>query len=322
MLLFWVQFLSACPIEEASLFGLAIFGPTVLISNYLSNHLLPIALVRKKMSRFIIQFILCSLFVALIHTIVYFCFAWLEQTGYFAKSELLPAHAQSFIFEFITSTPAPITINLGFCGLRFYYEHTKLEKVHLKAQLQILQQQINPHFMFNVLNHIHILMQRDVELASYLLVKYSDILRYQLYNGKNELVPLGQEIQFLKDVVEVEKIRWGNELKVCCEWNVENSEREIQPLLLITFVENAFKHVSRSISEKGYININLEQKGNTIDMKVENSKSKQIVKKKSASGIGLKNIKERLEILYPAQYRLDIAENEDIYSIQLNISLN
>jgi len=272
------------------------------------------------MFQFIVWFTFFTLVLALFFGCTYFLFWKLESKNIFTSSGLFFTNG-SLLFEFLTSIPSTFLINIGFCGLRLYYEHLKLQEVHLKAQLQILQQQINPHFMFNVLNHIHILMQKNTTMASDLLVKYSGILRYQLYSGKEELVNLDHEIQFLKDVIDVEKIRWGNELKVYASWEVENGKKQIQPLLLITFIENAFKHVSRSISENGYIRIDFKQKKNFLCMEVENSKSMLQIRQREASGLGLNNIQERLKILYPKKHKLSIEETDSVYIIRLNINL-
>lgn len=319
--LFVFQYAEMAPFEQALIFALSIFVPIIIVSSYLNNKLLPKAIANNKMGTFIVQFIIFSLLIALIHTLIFTLYEKLASAGKIGDWELYRAQSNSFIVEYLMAIPACIIINLGFCGLRFYYEHMKLQEVHLKAQLQILQQQINPHFMFNVLNHIYILMQKDIDLASNLLVKYSDILRYQLYTGKEERVALKQEIQFLQDYIEVEKMRWGNELTVKCRWDIGNSEIEIQPLLLITFVENAFKHVSRSISETGFINIIVEQRGESLYMEVENSKSLHKPKKKNAYGLGMSNIKERLGILYPKNHSLQIEETDSIYIIRLKITL-
>lgn len=130
-----------------------------------------------------------------------------------------------------------------------------------------------PHFMFNVLNHIHVLMQSDVDLASSLLIKYSDILRYQLYNTKTELISIKQEVDFLINFIDVEMIRWNDNLNVTCSWKIENNEKKIVPLLLIIFIENAFKYAPHDDFEKGFINIKFIQKGETISLEVVNSKS-------------------------------------------------
>lgn len=319
--LVWVQVKDHYPLLPALLLIACIFIPTILISCFLSNRLLQKAMYRKKMNVFLGWFIGLSILLSFIYALTYQGFMLLEEKGFFTSSQWV--YKDSLLLEFVSELPTPLLINLGICGLRFYYEYTKLEETHLRSQLQILQEQINPHFMFNILNHIHILMQKDVKLASSLLVQYSDILRYQLYNGKKESVSLNQEVQFLRDVIEVEKIRWGDALKVQCTWKIKDGGKEIQPLLFITFIENAFKHVSRSLSEKGYINILAEQKKNSFYLEVENSKSALQLQRKntSASGLGLKNIKERLDILYPGNHKLHIRETGLSFTIQLNIIL-
>ncbi|MGS2741628.1 sensor histidine kinase [Sinomicrobium sp. M5D2P17] len=319
--LVWVQFQNRHPLLPALLLTACIFTPTIPITNFLSNRLLPKAMYTKKMNVFVGWFLGLSIILSFIYALFDQGFMLLQENGFFTSSPSVDT--DSLLLQFMSAVPTSLLVNLGFCGLRFYYEHTTLQETHLRSQLQILQEQINPHFMFNVLNHIHILMQKDVELASALLVKYSDILRYQLYNGKKESVSLNQEVQFLKDVIEVEKMRWGDALKVHCTWKIKDGEKEIQPLLFITFIENAFKHVSRSLSEKGYINVFAEQKRNSFYLEVENSKSTRQLQKKnaSASGLGLKNIKERLEILYPGNHKLHIRETALSYTIQLNITL-
>ncbi|MDR1224427.1 MAG: histidine kinase [Tannerella sp.] len=181
--------------------------------------------------------------------------------------------------------------------------------------------QINPHLMFNVLNHIHILMKKNVDMADDLLMRYSDILRYQLYECNRETVSLKREVDYLKDVVEVEKMRWGKELNVDCSWNIGNRETNITPLLLVPFVENAFKHVSRLPSETGYVKITHRQEGNTLRLTVENSRTGQAPQKKSASGLGLENVKKRLEILYPGKHELLIRKTDTVYKTTLIITL-
>lgn len=157
------------------------------------------------MKRFVVQFLTITLLTGIVHLITFTTFEKLEDINVFETTELMRTR-YPLIVEYMLTLPAIVVINLGFCGIRFYFEHSKLQEEHLKTQLQVLQNQINPHFMFN---HIYILMQKDVELSSHLLVKYSEILRYQLYNGKREFSTLGEEIQFLKDVIDVEKMRWG-----------------------------------------------------------------------------------------------------------------
>lgn len=319
--LVFLNFINRYPFLPSVLLTVVIFLPTILVTHVLSNHLLKIFMLTDRMHIFAIWFLSLSLLLSFIYALIDQGFDVLLRNGVVAYPRTMSTN--SLLLQFMSALPTPLLINLGFCGLRFYYEHTKLQQAHLRSQLHFLQEQINPHFMFNVLNNIHILMQKDLELASAQLVKYSDILRYQLYNGKNEWVALKEEIQFLKDVIEVEKMRWGHSLKVQTQWNIIDGEKVIPPLLLITFIENAFKHVSRSLSETGYINILAEQQEGQLYLEVVNSKSikyPQQNKNAVTSGIGLKNIKERLALLYPKKHNLIINETKERYSVQLYIN--
>ena len=228
-------------------------------TTYLSTRLLKKAMQRKTLLIFIVQVVVISAFTTLIIFFIY---------------KLFPISIGNTpnVADWMSSLLSLLFINIGFCGLRFYEENLKLHKKLVDSQLQILQAQINPHFMFNVLNQIHVLMQRDTELASDLLLKYSDILRYQLYKGKREVISIEEEVEFLKNFIDIEKTRWKNKLNVDCTWEIENGRLEFPPLLLITFVENAFKHVLSSSSEKGYIDIKFIQRDKIVQLSVENSK--------------------------------------------------
>lgn len=319
--MFWLQVMPQTEsIIESLLFSLLLLISIYYPTTYLSQNLLIKAMKKKRTRKFIIQLLLISLIVGFIFAILLYLFNYLEQKGIFPPSDYFDM-ADTPLYFILILFSSGVFINICLCGLHFLLEYIKSQKTILEYQLKNLQHQVSPHFMFNVLNHIHILMQKNVDLAADLLVKYSDILRYQLYTGNEKSVPLKQEIQFLKDVIEVEKMRWGNELKVNCNWQIEDQERQIHPLLLITFVENAFKHVARSMTDKGYINITLSQKKNVLYMEVENSKPSQQIEKKKASGLGLSNIKERLEILYSDKHTLQINESEKDYIIQLEITL-
>lgn len=203
--------------------------------------------------------------------------------------------------------------------MRFYYEHNKLEKIHLESQLHTLQAQINPHFMFNVFNYIYYLVEKKDDLATTLLLKYTDVLRYQLYSGKKEYVCIEEEVEFLKNFVDIEKIRWEDKLDVNSSWTIQNLQTKFPPLLFITLIENAFKHVSRSSNAKGYINIIFEESTEMISLEVDNSKSALPIEKKKNSGLGLENLRNRLDILYGEKYRLSIQNSDNVYNSKLVI---
>jgi len=275
-------------------------------------------MVRLKKEAIIVFFIIASLLMSLIFALTVKGFSLLEKKNIFEPS-LLFCFTDTLSLELLKAIPSVIFINLGFCGMRFYREHLKQEKIKHEFQLKFLQEQITPHFMFNVLNHINTLMQEDVNLASTLLIRYSDILRYQLYNGRKELISLNQEMEFLKNFIEIEKVRWEDKLVVSCSWKIDDNEKEIPPLLFVNLIENAFKHVSRTSSEKGFITITFEQHKNELELMVINSKSIIHSQKNECSGLGLENTAERLDILYPGKYKLFKEETGTTYIVKLNI---
>lgn len=300
---------------------------SITIAHTLSDVLLPKALNKNRMGFFGAQFVFMVFLLAGCLALISVVFSSYEIRGIYPQSKL-PV-LEHFWFRFYTAIPAALLVNGTACGLRFYQEHGIMEKKHallkqnhLEAQIKILQDQINPHLMFNVLNHIHILMQRNVPLASELLIKFSDILRYQLYQSNREYVMLYAEIKYLKDLVGIEQVRWGNELDVDCRWEIQNGCLQITPLLLMPLVENAFKHVSRLPHENGYVNLLCRQEGNDLMLKIKNSYTEQYKPSSNDHGLGLENVRKRLDIQYPCRYDLSIEKTKDTYTIILNLALN
>lgn len=319
-IVFGVRYIPDSSVLEGGLLACCIMSCLYPFTTYLSKNLLQKAMRQNRMLLFAGQFFMVSAISAVFIPVILHGFLYLEQSGFLPASELLLGRSH-FGIMYINALLVALFVNFGFCGLRFHEESMKLHEALVESQLQMLQQQISPHFMFNVLNHINILMQEDVGLASSLLIRYSKILRYQLDSDKTSKVSIGQEVQFLKDFIEIEKVRWGNELSINCSWKIENHHTAFPPLLLITFVENAFKHVARGISETAYVNIAFEQTANSVCLEVENSKSGIRQEKDPVSGIGLENVKKRLEILYGENYGLTIRDGETTYYTKLVIKL-
>lgn len=315
-----VQFAYSSTIIEAALLSIGLILISYPFTTYLSTTLLQKAMERGKMKEFIFQFIVIWAVNSILITCLILFFAYLGKLELFSSYFIIDED-KSILPELLGSFVVSLLINFGFCGLRFYEQNLKLQKELVESQLQILQAQINPHFMFNVLNHVHVLIKKEPDLADSLLLQYTDILRYQLYNGKKESITIEQEVQFLKNFINVEKVRWKNKLDVHCTWSVQDNHMEFPPLLLITFIENAFKHVSRSSIKKGYVNIDFEQKGKTIRLEVENSDYEVKSPHKDDSGIGLINIKKRLDIIFPDKYSLEINRNNMTYSTKLIINI-
>ncbi|MGL4583482.1 MAG: sensor histidine kinase [Flavobacterium sp.] len=298
------------------------------VSHYVSDYELPKALKKGETKKFIVKALFFTLLLSLILAL-YFTFF----PSYINEKEMLLQEVQmskqnQFLSQLYRAFPSAMAIITTTCGIRFYEEHHKIEKVnaklkqeHLEAHLKLLQDQINPHLMFNVLNHIHTLMQSDVELASTVLLKFSDILRYQLYECNHKMVLLHREIQYLQDLVAIEQIRWGDELEVDCQWNISNRDLVIAPLLLVPLIENAFKHVSRLPNTKGYIIINFTEKNNTLNLYIENSYSDKYKLNKTEGGIGVINVQERLQMQYPNTHTFNISHSDEKHIVELTVNL-
>ncbi|MDR0229205.1 MAG: histidine kinase [Flavobacteriaceae bacterium] len=301
----------------------------ILVSHYLSDIALPKALRENKMKRFLFMFFIGIL---ILDALIAFCFTLFPYSINDTKA-LIAADASTweelYLSKIFNSLPSAMAIITTTCGIRFYEEHNKIEQInaklkqeHLEAQIKLLQDQINPHLMFNILNHIHILMQSNVELASTVLLNFSDILRYQLYECNQKYVFLHQEIQYLQQLVAIEQIRWQDELEVTCNWQTENKQLQIAPLLLVPLIENAFKHVSRLPKTKGYVIIDCIEQQNKLHLYIENSYSDKYKKNTKQGGIGILNVEERLNILYPHTHYFKIEQTDNKFTVQLQITLN
>lgn len=194
-----------------------------------------------------------------------------------------------------------------------------------KSELELLKSQISPHFLFNTLNNLYGLSISEHQKVPSLLLKLSDLLRYSIYETKEMFVPLSDELEYLKNYIDFEKIRLGKRLLLEVDLvEVTDKNPKIAPMLLIVFVENAFKHSKNSKHEKIYINLNLELSENSILFHIKNSFNKSSLNselKKKQSGFGLENVRKRLNLLYPEAHDLEIKELGNDFSINLKLHM-
>jgi two-component sensor histidine kinase len=194
---------------------------------------------------------------------------------------------------------------------------TELMLERQSGELALLRSQINPHFLFNTLNNIYSLVYKKSEDAPEAVMKMSSIMRYMLYDATTDKVLLEKEIEYLKSFIELEKLRLRHKdfVDLNISGNVEG--HTIAPMLLIPFVENAFKHGSRNVSTSG-IKINLSVEPDQIRFVVRNYLRKNtIINEDQVGGIGLSNIRRRLNLLYPGKHQLEISSREDLFNVQL-----
>ena len=195
----------------------------------------------------------------------------------------------------------------------------QLEAAKMKAELEQLQNQVNPHFLFNMLNNILVLIHENAQEAAVILNKLSDMLKYQFRDSAKKEVRLTDDIHFLTDFLNLEKIRRDHfEFTVSAESNVEGLF--VPPLLFIPFVENAVKHSADAVN-LSYIRLRFKTAHNMLHFTCENSKPLTPQKKNEFSGLGLSNIKRRLELLYSERHSLHIADDQTSYTVQLSINI-
>lgn len=187
-----------------------------------------------------------------------------------------------------------------------------------KTELINLQSQVNPHFFFNMLNNLYGLVDKDNEKAKQLILKLSDIMRYSIYEGQKEYVSLKQEIKFINNYIELHKMRYHKDIIIDFDLQVDDENRKIMPLLFIILVENAFKHGVEVLRNNAYVKISLNSSGNEINFRVENNFD---VEEKSEAGIGLANLKRRLELVYKRNYRFETSRKKDVFQSNLSLKI-
>lgn len=209
--------------------------------------------------------------------------------------------------------------------VRHQRERQELENRNLKSELNFLKSQINPHFLFNTLNNLYALTLKKSDKAPETVLKLSEMMRYMLYECNEDRVPLYKEVNYLRNYLELEKLRQGKNIKIDINLEGEVSNQRIAPLMFIPFVENSFKHGLSNHLSQGYIDIRLIVADSHLELSVENSKANVVPSgiqgNKKSGGIGLINIKKRLQLLYPERYTLEIKEEPNKYKVTLNLEL-
>ena len=211
-------------------------------------------------------------------------------------------------------------------GIKLYFKQrgdqkklAELEKENLEQQLEYLKYQINPHFFMNTLNNIHALVDIDPEKAKETILELSKMMRFVLYEGNKAGVPLNREITFLQNYIMLMKLRYTDKVHIKMDIPETLPEKEVPPLMFITFVENAFKH-GVSYRQESFINITLDTMPE--GKLVFNCRNSRIPKEEDHhGGVGLTNVKKRLDLIYGNDYTLDIKDEPDTYTIILTIPL-
>jgi len=194
---------------------------------------------------------------------------------------------------------------------------TKLKNEKAKTELMLLKSQVNPHFFFNMLNNLYGLVGKDAKKAQELILKLSDMMRYSIYEGEKETVTLKEEVDYLKNYIELHKMRYHKKIDVSFNCQIEE-DYKVMPLLFIILLENAFKHGVERLRDNAYVNVNMIIINNEIQFTVENNFDN--FENIKGFGIGLKNLKRRLELVYPNKHKLSFSPVDNIYKVQLTLN--
>ncbi len=288
----------------------------IVYVNYL--YLIPVFLSKNRFLTYLILLFLTALIITPIENV---CLYWNFQdyVDISSKIELIENQYRHFILLIsllVLSTILKITKE-WFSQQSIQKE---LENKNLQSELSFLKSQINPHFLFNTLNSIYALSLKKSDKAPELVLHLSEMMRYMLYKSNEKEVPLEQEIQYIKNYLALEQTRYGDKARIEFKCNGSATEQHrIAPLLFITFLENSFKHgLSQSIKE-GFVVCELTISEKSIFFTLQNSKAIEMDELYFQGGIGLSNVKRRLELLYPDRYELEIVDSEDTYNVCLQI---
>jgi two-component system, LytTR family, sensor kinase len=199
-----------------------------------------------------------------------------------------------------------------------------LEKEKMETELKFLRAQFNPHFLFNTINSIFVLIHKNPKMASESLAKFSELLRYQLYECNEQQIPVTQELKYLENFIELQKLRQDGNVDM--NFHLEkpaNPDLSVAPFIIMPFMENAFKHVSQHKNARNWIAMNCRFVDQQLHLEISNSASdsKSLDEAISYRGIGLQNVQRRLDLLYPNEYELNIKQDSDQFQISLKLNL-
>ena len=236
---------------------------------------------------------------------------------YFSLLEIIIIHLIFFILTTLLSMS-----RAWFKLLESQKRIAVLEKDNKEAELNALKGQVNPHFLFNTLNNLYSLAQQQSELTAEMILKLADLMRYVLYETTSEFVKLKDEIRFIENYVNLQKLRTSNTDAVTFTFRNEAGKLKIAPLILIHFVENCFKHGLKGDTENAFVEINIEVKDGKLDFKTRNNVGTvDEIENSNTSGKGLANARKRLDLIYGKRYQLNMNSNTKVFDVHLIINL-
>lgn len=278
-----------------------------------TSKLIPVFIYTKKYYSFLIVQSLLFAGIMVIHS---FLFEWMIPVRNFNLLRSLPHNIIPFFFTVIGS----IAYRAVTDKTREEALKSEVQREQLKTELSFLRSQISPHFIFNVLNNMVAMARMKSEDLEPTIIKLSDLLKYMLYHSDDDKVMLGTEFEYLQSYIDLQKQRFGNRLKLEISFSIDEDWHNIEPMLLIPFIENAFKHGSGQIHNP-VIELNLRSNRNELDFMVRNKFNQEEKGKDNTSGIGLANVQRRLHLLYPDSHKLTINKTKEYFTVHLKLIL-
>ena len=233
---------------------------------------------------------------------------------------ILPRGPLAFCYLCMTTSAAsPMIIKFFKLWTIKQQDWMRAQQEKITAELQLLKAQVHPHFLFNTLNNIYSFSLENSPKTPGLILKLSSLLSYMLYDCKTDEVRLEKEIKIMKDYIDLERERYGNKIEI--SWSVEGEIKDkfIAPLLMLPFLENAFKHGTSEQIEKSWLSVDISVMHGTLKCKIANSKNEYVSLR--ANGIGINNVKKRLEFIYPGKYDLKINDEGDFFVVSMMLTL-
>lgn len=283
-------------------------------------YLLPRFLKHKRFGRYILEILPSLVLTISFHIYIKrLIYAGMPGRGGFLYSDrFIIQHSSSVIF---------IVIFIGM--LRFAQDWFQLEarkkeieNEKLTAELRFLKAQINPHFLFNTLNNLYYLAFTQSPNTTVVIDKLSQMMRYMIYDSNHPKVPLKKEIEYMENYISLEKLRLDNQVPISLEVEGTTDPVMIEPFLFITFLENAFKHGVSNNAENSWVKARITVANTQCTYMVENSALPQKEQHEGKSGIGLQNLRRRLELSYPNRHTLQIEETPEKYRVELSLELS
>lgn len=275
--------------------------------------LMPVFFFKRKYLLYVGFILISFLAIMVLHGALFFLFVPKHHFNFFISSR---HNSVPFLFTLMVS----MVYKIIYDRIRSESEAAALQRENLKTELAFLRSQISPHFLFNVLNNIVAMVRLKSEELEPTVIKLSSLLQYMLYESDDEKVLLKNEIESLQDYIDLQKLRFTSKLNLQVHFDIVEEWHAIEPMLLIPFIENAFKH-GNALPEDPEIFIDLKAANSELDFAVKNRYANKETVKDKTSGIGLTNVKRRLDLLYPKTHQLHIEDSGEWYTVHLKIFL-